>query len=142
MGHIFFIAPDSDEWLETLARWTVQWILRHDVPVDTTIYTCASLEQAQESLSAPLSQGNPPALVVIDHSNPDPGVTRFGENLRACIPETWVIELVTGETPLPQDGDHAFLVRKPIQRADWEDVLQHVFLQARTPQWSRIQSSH
>lgn len=141
MGHIFFIAPDSNEWLDTLARWTVQWILNHEIPVDTTIFTCCSLEQASESLSQPLANGTPPALVVIDHCKADPAVTRFGELLRACIPETWVIEMVTGETPLPRDGEQAFLVRKPVNRADWEDVLHYVFVQARTPQWSRVQST-
>ena len=139
VGHIFFIAPDSGDWLDTLARWTVQWILRNEIPIDTTIYTCSSLEQANETLAEPLAAGSPPALVVIDHTNQDPAITRFGELLRSCIPETWVIEMVTGETPLPQDGDQAFLVHKPIRRGDWEDVLQHVFVQARSPQWSRAQ---
>jgi len=139
VGHIFFIAPNSDEWLDTLARWTVQWILRNEIPVDTTIYTCSSLEQAGESLAGPLAAGMPPALVVIDHCKPDPAITRFGELLRSCIPETWVVEMVTGESPLPQDGESAFLVRKPVNRGDWEDVLQHVFIQARSPQWSRAQ---
>ena len=137
VGHIFFIAPKSDELLETLARWTVQWILRNEIPVDTTIYTCASIDEAEASIAIPLAHGLPPTLIVVDHGAPDPEITAFGEKLRMCVPETWVIELVDDKSWLPADMQHAFLVRKPVRSDDWDEVLSHVFLQARTPQWSR-----
>ena len=140
MGHIFFVAPTSDDQLETIARWTVQWILWNEVSVDTTIYTCASLDEAEASISIPLAHGIPPALVVIDHGEPSPAITSFGQKLRTCVPEAWIIELVDNKSWLPDDMSQAFLVRKPVHREDWEEVLSHVFLQARTPQWSRNQT--
>ena len=137
MGHIFFVAPISNELLDVIARWTVQWILRNDIALDTTIYTCASIEEAEASISIPLAHGTPPSLVVIDHGAPDKRITAFGEQLRSCVPESWIIELVENKSWLPADISNAFLVRKPVQREDWEDVLAHVFLQSQSPQWSR-----
>lgn len=137
MGHIFFVAPSSSELLDVIARWTVQWILRNEVPLDTTVYTCASIEEAEASISIPLAHGTPPALIVIDHGAPNPQITRFGEKLRSCVPESWIVELVDNKSWLPTDTANAFLVRKPVNREDWEDVLSHVFLQSQSPQWSR-----
>lgn len=139
MGHIFFVAPTSNEQLDQLARWTVQWILRNDLPMDSTVYTCASIDEAEASISIPLAHGTPPALVVIDHGASNIQITRFGERLRACVPETWIVELVDSQSWLPQDLNQAFLVRKPINQEDWEDVLNHVLLQSHSPQWSRAQ---
>jgi hypothetical protein len=139
VGHIFFVAPVSSDQLDQLARWTVQWILGNEVALDTTVYTCGSLEEAEASISIPLAHGQPPALVVIDHGAPDQAITRFGEKLRACVPETWIIELVDNQSWLPSDIGNAFLVRKPVHQADWNDVLSHVFFQSPSPQWSRSQ---
>jgi hypothetical protein len=141
VGHIFFIAPDSSSRIDELARWTMQWILRSEVSCDSTIYTCASLDEAEASISIPLAHGIPPVLIVLDHGAPDKRITAFGEKIRACVPETWVIELIDDRSWLPDDMQHAFLVRKPVIKADWEDVLSHVFLQAPTPQWSRSRSN-
>jgi len=140
VGHIFFVAPTSDEQLDLIARWTVQWVLNNEVSVDTTLYTCASLDEAEASISIPLAHGIPPALVVIDHGVPSPQITAFGQKLRACVPEAWIVELVDNQSWLPEDVSQAFLVRKPVRREDWEDVLSHIFLQAGTPQWSRNQA--
>jgi len=137
LGHIFFVAPVSDEQMDVLAQWTVQWILNNEIPIDTTIYTCSSIDEAEASISVPLAQGTPPALIVIDHGAPDPRITAFGEKLRSCVPESWIIELVDNRSWLPADLHNAFLVRKPIHRRDWDDVLSHVFLQSHNPQWSR-----
>lgn len=138
VGHIFFVTPSSDEQLDTLAQWTMEWILDNDIPYDSTVYSCTSLEMAEASIAIPLAHGISPSLVVIGHGAPYQEITRFGETLRSCIPETWIIELVDGDSWLPTDLQHAFMVRRPIRREDWNDVLQHVFLQAVTPQWSRI----
>ena len=139
MGHIFFVAPIPDGQLDQLAQWTLQWILQNEVQVDHTLYSCGSLDEAEASISIPLAHGVPPALVVLDHGVPDRRITGFGQKLRACVPETWIIELVDDKSWLPDDMTQAFLVRKPVRREDWEDVLRHVFLHAPTPQWSRSQ---
>lgn len=143
MGHIFLIQATPNDDLDILGRWTVQWILRNEIPIDTTLYTCVGLEQASMAIAEPLAQGTPPALVVIDHGEAGlveldrQAVTDFGERLRACIPETWIVELVGTLSLLPKDLQQAFLVPKPVRRSDWEDVLRHIFLHAPTPQWSR-----
>jgi hypothetical protein len=128
--------------MEILAQWTVQWILHNEVPIDTTVYTCGGIDEAEASISIPLAHGIPPALIVIDHGIPDHRITAFGEKLRSCVPESWIIELVDNASFLPVDLQNAFLVRKPIHRKDWEDVLSHVFLQSHNPQWSRNTGIH
>lgn len=93
---------------------------------------------AQSSIALPLTQSQAPSLVVIDHCETSAAISQFSETLRNCIPEAWIIELVDNESWLPRDLQNAFLVRKPIRKDDWDDVLQHVFLRAGSPQWSRI----
>lgn len=138
MGHIFFVAPSSNDLLDELARWTVQWILGNEVSsISSTVYACESLEEAEASISIPLAHGEPPALIVIDHGASNQRITAFGEKIRACVPESWVVELVEADSWLPSDLAHAFLVKKPIQREDWENLLQHILLHSATPQWSR-----
>ncbi len=137
MGHIFFVAPSSNSLLDELARWTVQWILRNEVStLNSTVYACESIEEAEASISIPLAHGEPPALIVIDHGASNQKIAAFGEKLRACVPESWIIELVDSDSWLPNDLSHAFLVRKPIKREDWENILTHIILQSATPQWS------
>lgn len=138
MGHLFFVSARPNPHLEEIAGWTVQWILQKEIPVDSTLYACDSVAAARESIARPLSQGNPPALVVLDHQGLDNGeLGAFGVLLRASVPETWVLDLVEPDSALPADREESFCLRKPLRQSDWEDVLAHIFLRARTPQWSR-----
>ncbi len=124
-----------------MAQWTLQWMLQHDLSADTAIYTCTRLDQALRSLEDPLAAGEPPALIVFDHGVPPTVETvHFCDKLRSCIPEAWIVELVSKEMPLPQDPSDSFWIKKPVCKEDWIDVLQHVFLQAATPQWSNADS--
>jgi len=142
VGHIFFIAPNDKCNLDALAQWTLRWMLQHDLPADTAIYSCTRLDQALRSLEEPLAAGEPPALIVFDHGDPPtPETIRFCERLHSCIPEAWIVELVSSKMPLPKNPGDSFWVKKPVCQEDWVDVLQHVFLQAATPQWSNADSS-
>lgn len=140
MGHIFFIAPNEASNLDEIANWTLYWLLEHDLVPDTAIYTCQNLRQATVALEAPLNIGESPALVVVDHEEPPREETiEFAKNLRNCIPESWVIEMVPLSMPLPEANGDQFWIRKPVRKEEWLAVLEHVFLRASTPQWSETE---
>lgn len=114
-------------------------MLSHDIPADTAIYTCKGIEQGEKALDTPLSQGESPALIVLDHGvKPTAESVAFGNRLRDLIPESWIVELVEKDYPISKQSDEAFFLPKPIRKSDWEDVLQHVFVEAGSPQWSNI----
>ena len=141
MGHIFFISDDRETDLTELANWTLDWMLSHDILADTAIYTCKGIEQGEEALDTPLSQGESPALIVLDHGfKPTKKSIAFGNHLRDAIPESWIVELVEKDYPVSKKSDDAFFMPKPIRKAEWEDVLQHVFVEAGSPQWSNVSS--
>ena len=141
MGHIVFISDDRETDLTELANWTLDWMLSHDIPADTAICTCKGIEQGEEALDPPLSQGESPALIVLDHGvKPTKKSIAFGNHLRDAIPESWIVELVEKDYPVSKKSDDAFFMPKPIRKAEWEDVLQHVFVEAGSPQWSNVSS--
>lgn len=141
MGHIIFVAPNSDEQLDQLAHWTMQWILENDIPLDSSIYSCNSLETAESTIANPLMAGHSPFLVVLGHGSPYQETAQFGANLRASLPETWIIEIIDENSWLSADLEQAFFVKNTMQQGDWEDILQHIFIQAASPQWSRSENS-
>lgn len=139
MGHIFFIADSAATDLSELSNWTLDWMLSRDMPADTAIYGCQGIRQGEKALEAPLAQGESPALIVLDHgASPTEESIAFGKRLRDAIPESWIVELVEKDYPLPERNDEAFFMPKPIRKSDWEDVLEHVFVEACTPQWSNV----
>ena len=141
MGHIFFISDDPATDLSEIANWTLDWMLSHDISADTAIYTCKGIAQGEKALDTPLSQGESPALIVLDHASaPTKESVLFGKRLRDAIPESWIVELVEKDYPVSKKSDDAFFMPKPIRKAEWEDVLQHVFVEAGSPQWSNVSS--
>ncbi len=137
MGHIFFIADSRTTDLSEISNWTLDWMLSRDMPLDTAIYTCQGIEQGKKALQKPLSQGESPALIVLDHGTaPTEESVKFGESIRNAVPESWLVELVEKDFPISKNCEDAFLVKKPIQKSDWDDILQHVLEEASTPQWS------
>ena len=110
MGHIFFIAPDADSNLDEIAQWTLYWLLEHNLIPDTAIYNCHNLRQALVAIEAPLAIGEAPALVVLDHSTPPKEeVLEFAQKLHNCIPESWIVEIVPREMPLPQIQENSLM---------------------------------
>ncbi|HHX14956.1 MAG TPA: hypothetical protein GX724_02195 [Fibrobacter sp.] len=144
MGHIFFITPDSSCNLDEIAQWTLFWLLDHDMVTDTTLYTCSGLEQAYQALEKPLKNGDSPSLIVIDYPlNPNPEMIQFVNRLRECIPEAWIVEFIPKNMPLPpKKDDSLFWVSKPVSQESWVGILQHVCLQAASPQWSKAENPY
>lgn len=137
MGHIFFISDDPATDLSEIANWTLDWMLSHDISADTAIYTCKGIAQGEKALDTPLSQGESPALIVLDHaSTPTKESVLFGKRLRDAIPESWIVELVEKDYPIDRDSNEAFLLPKPVNKNSWDEVLQYVLDEATTPQWS------
>jgi len=119
VGHIFFISDDRATDLTELANWTLDWMLSHDFPADTAIYTCKGIEQGEKALDTPLSQGESPALIVLDHGiKPTKESIAFGNRLHDLIPESWIVELVEKDYPISKQSDEAFFLPKPIRKAD------------------------
>ncbi|NLB64208.1 MAG: hypothetical protein GX801_08915 [Fibrobacter sp.] len=139
MGHIIFVAPNSDEQLDKLAHWTVEWILENEIPMDSSIYSCNSLATAEASIANPLFENTSPFLVVLGHGHPHKETAAFGENLRSCLPETWIIEIIDDKSRLCKNLENAFFVKSPVHRQDWQNILQHIFIEAASPQWSRTE---
>lgn len=118
-------------------------MLSNDISADTAIYTCKGLDQGEKALETPLSQGESPALVVLDHGmRPTKESVQFGNRLRDLIPESWVLELVEKDYPVDKKSDDSFLLQKPICKSDWEETLLHVFVEAGSPQWSNASFRH
>jgi hypothetical protein len=105
----------------------------------TTITRTSGLELALESLETPLKIGIPPSLVVIDRSLQAVGIDNFSALVSDCIPECWVVELVTAKDPILPEGSVIFLQR-PFKKQDWTEILNHCFVESPNPQWSKTLS--
>jgi hypothetical protein len=134
LGHILMVSAD-DNHSALIAEWTTDWLNTNGIPIDKTIYICCDPQLASSSLQVPVQLGNPPSLVILDHGNNGDAMHHFSELLHDCIPECWIIDLIDPESMLPKSHS-AFIFRKPVKKEDWEDVLQHIYLLANSPQWS------
>ncbi len=101
-----------------------------------TITRISGLDLAIKSLEAPLKIGIPPEMVIVDRSLNSVGIENFSTIVGDCIPECWVVELVSAKDPIQPDGSIIFLQR-PFKKQDWLDLLHHCFIECPTPQWSR-----
>ena len=107
----------------------------HSIEIQTITRTCG-LELAIKSLETPLKIGISPELVVLDRSLNSVGIENFSTIVSDCIPECWVVELVTEKDPIQPDGAVIF-VQRPIKKQDWLDLLYHCFIECPNPQWSK-----
>ena len=140
MGHIFFISTDSSSNIDEIAQWTLFWLLDNDRALDTSFYTCSGIEQAYKALEQPLKNGNSPSLIVIDHPvKPSPSMIQFAEQLHNAIPETWIVEFISPNMPIPskKNSPHLFWMPKPISQENWIESLNYVLLESISPQWSK-----
>lgn len=141
MGHIFFIAPSSPGSLEKLSQWTLRWLLEHDLAIDSTMYTCNTIEDATSLLDSALTFGQSPTLIIFDHSDrPTAKNLAFSKSLRDGIPESWIIELVPDNMPIPEETDNLFWVRRPLSEDEWYETLNLVLLKSGSPQWAKVES--
>ena len=138
MGHIFFIAPSSPGSLDRLSQWTFRWLLEHgDLAEDSAMYTCNSIEDATNLLESALIIGQSPALIILDHADrPHEQNLKFSKLLHDGIPESWIVELVPDNMPLPQCDENYYWVRKPVSEDEWYSTLEQVLLKSGSPQWA------
>ncbi len=118
-----------------VCRWTFKWMAENGIRMDSISRT-SGLELAIASLEAPLKIGAPPNMIIIDRSLDAVGIENFSTIVSDCIPECWVVELVSAKDPIQPDGSVIYLQR-PFKKQDWLDLLEHCFIQCPTPQWSK-----
>ena len=141
MGHIFFITPSSRGRLDKLNQWTFRWLLEHgNMAEDSTLYTCNSIESAQSLLESALIIGQSPSLIIFDHA--DHATEKnlaFSKELHNGIPESWIIEIIPDDMPLPEDSrdDSTFWIRRPINEEEWYATLENVLHKNCSPQWAK-----
>lgn len=104
---------------------------------DSTLYTCNSIEDATNLLESALIIGQSPALIILDHAEtPREENLKFSKMLHDGIPESWIVEIVPDDMPLPNDENGFFWVRRPISEEEWNKTLQMVLLRNGSPQWA------
>jgi hypothetical protein len=141
VGHIFFITPSSPGSLDKLNQWTFRWLLEHgNMAEDSTLYTCNSIESAQSLLESALIIGQSPSLIIFDHA--DHATEKnlaFSKELHNGIPESWIIEIIPDDMPLPEDSrdDSTFWIRRPINEEEWYATLENVLHKNCSPQWAK-----
>ncbi len=141
MGHIFFITPSSPGSLDKLNQWTFRWLLEHgNLAEDSTLYTCNSIESAQSLLESALIIGQSPSLIIFDHA--DHATEKnlaFSKKLHNAIPESWLIEIIPDDMPLPEDSiaDSTFWIRRPVSEDEWSATLENVLHKNGCPQWAK-----
>ena len=141
MGHIFFITPSSPGSLDKLNQWTFRWLLEHgNMAEDSTLYTCNSIESAQSLLESALIIGQSPSLIIFDHA--DHATEKnlaFSKELHNAIPESWIIEIIPDDMPLPEDSSDngTFWIRRPINEDEWCATLENVLHKNGCPQWAK-----
>ena len=141
MGHIFFITPSSPGSLDKLNQWTFRWLLEHgNMAEDSTLYPCNSIESAQSLLESALIIGQSPSLIIFDHA--DHATEKnlaFSKELHNGIPESWIIEIIPDDMPLPEDSrdDSTFWIRRPINEEEWYATLENVLHKNCSPQWAK-----
>lgn len=105
------------------------------------MYTCNTIEDATSLLDSALTFGQSPTLIIFDHSDrPTQRNLAFSKSLRDGIPESWIIELVPDNMPIPEETDNLFWVRRPLSEDEWYETLNLVLLKSGSPQWAKVES--
>ncbi len=104
---------------------------------DTTMYTCNTIEDAQNILETALIEGESPALIIFDHADRPKDVNiKFSKKLHESIPESWIVEIVPDSMPIEKNDDSLYWIRRPISENEWMQTLEQVLLRTPTPQWA------
>ena len=133
-GGIFLICSDSEQG-SRWSRWILEWIERSGSDLERAVYLCDSADLARESLAVPVSVGEPPGMVIVDRAAAD-GSPDLARLVADCIPEAWVIEILSDSDTLdPASG--LVVLRRSSRRDEWESMLHHCLHESPSPQWSR-----
>ena len=100
---------------------------------DSTLYTCNSIESAQSLLESALIIGQSPSLIIFDHAD------HATDRNIAFIPESWIIEIIPDDMPLPEDSveNSTFWIRRPVSEDEWNSTLENVLHMNGCPQWAK-----
>ncbi len=120
-----------------MSQWTLRWLLQNDLAEDSTMYTCNSIEDAQNLLESALIEGESPALIVFDHAERSKTANlKFSKQLHASIPESWIVEIVPDDMPIEKSDGSLYWIRRPVNEEEWAETLEQVLLRTPTPQWA------
>lgn len=120
-----------------MSQWTLRWLLQNDLAEDSTMYTCNSIEDAQNLLESALIEGESPALIVFDHAERSKTTNlKFSKQLHASIPESWIVEIVPDDMPIEKSDGSLYWIRRPVNEEEWAETLEQVLLRTPTPQWA------
>lgn len=134
-GGIFLISGEPPR-AARISRWILEWVEHSGADVDRAVYLMDSIDLAQASLAEPVRLGEPPVLVVIDRTTS--GTPDFAERVADCIPECWVVEILSDTDAIPvREG--VMGIRHNARRDEWESLLHHCLQECPSPQWSRVE---
>lgn len=134
-AHIILISPETDEMTQ-LGEWTSEWFETNLSEEHSLLFWVTTLSNALHAVSTPVQAGTPPTLIIADHGLSATEMPLLISKLRSMIPESWLVELVYPETKIPAASD-TVAIQHPVQKEEWFQLLQHMMVQSRTPQWSR-----
>ncbi len=133
-GGIFLICSDSEQG-SRWSRWILEWIERSGSDLERAVYLCDSAELARESLALPVSVGEPPGMVIVDRVAAG-GSQDLARLVADCIPEAWVIEILSDSDTI-DPASNLVVLRRSSRRDEWESMLHHCLHESPSPQWSR-----
>lgn len=132
-GGIFLICSETEPGAQW-SRWILEWIERSGSDLERAVYLCDSADLARESLALPVSVGEPPGMVIVDRAATG-GTSDLARMISDCIPEAWVIEILSDSDTVGVNG--LFALRRLARREEWESMLHHCLHECPAPQWSR-----
>lgn len=133
--HIVFIAQDDAE-TSRLCDDLTEWLGKNRPEVRPNLFLISVCDIALRAVARPIAIGEAPALIVADHKLDPARVPVLADRLRDLFPESWVVEMVDETSAIPRSPE-ALVLRKPVASNEWISFLEHIFLRAQTPQWSR-----
>ncbi len=120
-----------------MSQWTLRWLLQNDLAEDATMYTCNTIEDAQNLLETALIEGESPSLIVFDHAERSKAENlKFSKKIHESIPESWIVEIVPDDMPIEKNDGSLYWIRRPVNEEEWGETLEQVLLRTPTPQWA------
>ena len=133
--HIVWIGKESS-FSNRICHWTLEWLDTHRYLAIDTITRTSGFEGAVASLEEPLKMGTAPEMVIVDRSIKAVGFEHFAAMVSDCIPECWIVELVSNKDTVPRSRSVIYM-QKNFKKNDWLDLLYHCFVESPNPQWSK-----
>lgn len=134
-GAIFLISGEPQRCAR-ISRWILEWVENSGAEIERSVYLLDSVDLARASLSEPVRMGEPPLMVIVDRATS--GDPAFAELVSDCIPECWVVEILSDTDLLPA-RESIVGIRHNARRDEWESMLHHCVHVCPSPQWSKVE---